>query len=50
MIVGSSGSGKTTLLHALAGIDPAPIGSVFLDESEIRGLPDTALHRHTGFL
>jgi ABC-type protease/lipase transport system fused ATPase/permease subunit len=50
VIVGGSGSGKTTLLHALAGIDPAPIGSVFLDESEIRGLPDIALHRHTGFL
>lgn len=49
-IVGDSGSGKTTLLHALCGIDPAPIGSVFLDESEARTLgPETIAH-HIGYL
>lgn len=49
-IVGSSGSGKSTLLRALAGVSPAPIGSVFLDQSEIRGLGDTTLYRSVGFL
>ena len=49
-IIGGSGSGKTTLLNALAGIDPAPIGSVFFDESEIRGLPPASRHRAVGIL
>ncbi|MCP5076223.1 MAG: ATP-binding cassette domain-containing protein [Rhodobacteraceae bacterium] len=41
-IVGDSGSGKTTLLHALNGVDPAPIGTVFLDDTEVQTLgPDT---------
>ena len=35
-ILGESGSGKTTLLNALSGIDPAPIGNCFLDETDIR--------------
>ncbi|MEM9270161.1 MAG: ATP-binding cassette domain-containing protein, partial [Pseudomonadota bacterium] len=37
-ILGESGSGKTTLLHALSGIDPAPIGNTFYDESDVRTL------------
>ena len=49
-IVGDSGSGKTTLLHALCGIDPAPIGSVFLDESETRTLGPETIARHIGYL
>lgn len=49
-IVGNSGSGKSTLLRALAGIEPSPIGSVFLDDSEIRGLSAEALHQMVGYL
>lgn len=49
-IVGSSGAGKSTLLQALAGITPAPIGSVFFDQSEVRSLSDQCLFRHTGVL
>lgn len=49
-IIGSSGSGKTTLLRALAGVTPAPIGSVFFDQSEIRGLPESTLFQVTGYL
>ncbi|MEO1551038.1 MAG: ATP-binding cassette domain-containing protein, partial [Pseudomonadota bacterium] len=37
-ILGESGSGKSTLLHALSGIDPAPIGNTFYDESDVRTL------------
>lgn len=49
-IVGSSGSGKTTLLNAMSGVDPAPIGSVFLDQSELRSLSAENLYRATGYL
>lgn len=49
-IVGGSGAGKTTLLQALAGVQPAPIGSVFFDESEVRGLKAVTLYQQTGFL
>jgi len=49
-IVGNSGAGKSTLLRAISGIDPAPIGAVFLDEHEIRGLTDSALARMVGYL
>lgn len=49
-IAGTSGSGKTTLLKALAGITPAPIGAVYLEESEIRGLSDQNLFQHVGYL
>ncbi|MEM9850621.1 MAG: ATP-binding cassette domain-containing protein, partial [Pseudomonadota bacterium] len=49
-IVGDSGSGKTTLLHALCGIDPAPIGSVFLDQSETRTLGPGTVASQIGYL
>lgn len=49
-IVGDSGSGKTTLLHALCGIDPCPIGSTFLDESEIRTLGPVTFNQAVGYL
>lgn len=49
-IVGGAGAGKTTLLHALSGVKPATIGSVFLDESEIRGVPQNVLYRQSGYL
>ena len=40
-ILGESGSGKTTLLNALSGIDPAPIGNCFLDETDVRTIDQT---------
>ena len=49
-IVGPSGSGKSTLLRALAGTQPAPIGAVFLDQSEIKALTEETLYRTTGFV
>ncbi len=48
--VGSSGSGKTTLLQAISGVAPAPIGSAFLDQSELRALRRQNLYRATGYL
>lgn len=50
VIIGGSGSGKTSLIEALSGQSPAPIGSVFLEQSEIRSLTDNALHKHTGVM
>lgn len=49
-IVGDSGSGKTTLLHALCGIEPAPIGSVFLDQSDVRTLGPKTTANQIGYL
>jgi len=49
-IIGDSGSGKTTLLHALAAIDPAPIGAVFLDDSEVQTLGPDTQRRSIGYL
>jgi ABC-type protease/lipase transport system fused ATPase/permease subunit len=50
VIVGGSGAGKTSLLRALSGLVPAPIGSTFFDESELRALGPEALYRITGYL
>ncbi|MEM9855680.1 MAG: ATP-binding cassette domain-containing protein, partial [Pseudomonadota bacterium] len=49
-ILGESGSGKTTLLNALCGADPAPIGNVFLDETDVRTLDETTRARAIGYL
>ncbi|KAB7615957.1 ATP-binding cassette domain-containing protein [Amylibacter sp. SFDW26] len=49
-IIGDSGSGKTTLLHALCGIAPCPIGSVILDESEVKTLGPKTLQTEVGYL
>lgn len=49
-IVGASGSGKSTLLEALAGITPCPIGTVWLDETEVSTLPLPSQTAHVGFL
>ena len=49
-IVGDSGSGKTTLLTALAGLQPAPIGAVLLDESDVRSLSPATRARSLGYL
>ncbi len=49
-ILGESGSGKTTLLHALAGIDPAPIGNCFVDETDVRTLDTGTRDAAIGYL
>ncbi len=42
-IMGPSGSGKSTLMHCLAGLDTVSAGAVFLGETELTTLDDTAL-------
>jgi putative ABC transport system ATP-binding protein len=42
-IMGPSGSGKSTLMHIMAGLDQPTSGRVFLGDTEISGLDDTAL-------
>lgn len=49
-IVGNSGSGKSTLLDALRGSAPAPIGSVFLGDNEVRSLSADAVFAITGYV
>ncbi|WP_092863712.1 ABC transporter ATP-binding protein [Quadrisphaera sp. DSM 44207] len=53
-IMGPSGSGKSTLLHCLAGLDAATSGRVFLGDTELTALDDTALtllrRRRLGFV
>ncbi len=53
-IMGASGSGKSTLMHLLAGLDRPTAGEVWIDETQIDGLPDAELtklrRRHVGFI
>ena len=42
-IMGPSGSGKSTLMHCLAGLDTVTAGQVFLGDTELTALDDTAL-------
>lgn len=49
-IVGPSGSGKTSLMNAMSGEAPPPIGSVFFDDNELKGLPPAALNQSVGYL
>jgi putative ABC transport system ATP-binding protein len=44
-IMGPSGSGKSTLMHCLAGLDLADAGQIWLGETELTALDDTALTR-----
>ena len=44
-IMGPSGSGKSTLMHCLAGLDPLTSGQVYLGDTDLSGLSDTALTR-----
>ncbi|MBO9398390.1 ATP-binding cassette domain-containing protein [Shimia sp. R9_2] len=50
VIIGPSGSGKTTLIEALSGATPCPIGTVWLDETEIKTLPSESHTAHIGYL
>jgi putative ABC transport system ATP-binding protein len=53
-IMGPSGSGKSTLMHVLAGLDSASDGRVWLGDTDITDLDDTALtllrRRRVGFV
>ncbi|SLN21922.1 Type I secretion system ATP-binding protein PrsD [Pseudoruegeria aquimaris] len=49
-VIGDSGSGKTTLLKALAGLDPAPVGGVLLDDTDVRQLSPLAHGAAVGYL
>jgi len=53
-IMGPSGSGKSTLMHIMAGLDSATSGRVWLGDSQIDGMDDTALtllrRRRVGFV
>ena len=42
-IMGPSGSGKSTMMHILAGLDAPTSGRVFVEDTEITALKDTAL-------
>ena len=42
-IMGSSGSGKSTLMHCLAGLDRPTSGRVYLGQTDLAPLDDTAL-------
>lgn len=50
VIIGASGSGKSTLLEALAGVQPCPIGTVWMDETEIKSMPRSSQTRFVGYL
>jgi len=49
-VLGESGSGKSTLLHALCGSDPAPIGAVRMDQTDIRTLAQSTRDTTIGYL
>ncbi|CAN5377134.1 ABC transporter ATP-binding protein [soil metagenome] len=53
-IMGPSGSGKSTLMHIMAGLDSATAGRVWLGDTDITSLDDTALtllrRRRVGFV
>ena len=42
-VMGPSGSGKSTLMHCLAGLDSITLGEVYLGDTALAGLNDTAL-------
>jgi putative ABC transport system ATP-binding protein len=42
-IMGPSGSGKSTLMHCLAGLDTVTSGHVFVSDTDLTTLDDTAL-------
>ncbi len=53
-LMGPSGSGKTTLLNLIAGIDRPSSGKIFVHDTDISVLSETALAkwraRHVGFI
>jgi len=53
-IMGPSGSGKSTLMHILAGLDTPTSGRVWIGDTDITALDDTALtllrRRRVGFV
>jgi len=49
-IVGPNGAGKSTLLRALAGLDPAASGGVWLDDEPLARLPRSQRARRLAYL
>ena len=53
-VMGPSGSGKSTLMHIMAGLDTPTTGRVWLGDTDITGLDDSALtllrRRRVGFV
>lgn len=49
-IIGDAGSGKSTLLNALAGLDPAPIGNVTLDQTDVRHMDPQSRQKNIGHI
>jgi ATP-binding cassette subfamily C exporter for protease/lipase len=49
-VLGSSGSGKTRLMHALCGAQPADIGAVLLDDTDVRTLDEATFSQQIGYL
>ena len=53
-VMGPSGSGKSTLVHCMAALDTPTSGAVFIGDTEVSGLDDTALtllrRDHIGFV
>lgn len=53
-VMGPSGSGKSTLMNVVAGLDEVTAGQIWLDDTPIVGLDDTARtllrRKHIGFV
>ena len=39
-VIGGNGAGKSTMLNAVAGVWPVDEGSIFIDGTDVTGLPD----------
>lgn len=50
VLVGRVGSGKTTLFHVIPRLFSAPVGTVFIDGTEIHDIPLRLLREHIGFV
>lgn len=48
-LLGPSGCGKTTLLRLISGFEDPSVGSIFIDNKDVSGLPPHQRHVHTVF-
>lgn len=47
-VIGSNGAGKSTLLNAISGKMPVDDGGIYIDEKNVRRLPDHARAKYIG--